>query len=544
MPPSVPEEPSYVVGFDTPMIFAPEHSNRNVHASSSDLYRVGASSKRLDVRGQSGSLRQQEIPEGRITPSTRVNGYRVRWMPLSVDRQGALRAGHNVADMHAVQDTIQGQDAARKEEENVHQEDMRGRFVEENPTSMRPRLRLDIHSQSDDANDDDMYNDYSDRALLSRPSLLSGQNVPSSHHSPSSFTASRSPTQGVSASTSTMLISSIVDQDTPATQLGPSNRLSMTNLHSRQSCSSLGPSRSTMKSCRCSPPCPGDSSGTVNCRVLGPVYPALTSPSVSIHSFTTSSPGTSTSPINLSSRYGPTGGYELADAYDSHEGIDRRSTTSSASPYDTYGHSYGDDSRPYRVPQDQRLLLLTTTPQERVGLLNDAHMADSPSKVLLDTSPRSPTAPYRWPPEPEEQRSRAPEFYGFVAWTSTYLLFLLYLLWAILPDEWLVWCGVTWYPNREWALLVPSWTVVTVLLTYFVYFALAIRATPAFDEMGSVTDSRIALPSQEPGTRNPYFASAENDAIPELYDIPIGLVNSVLYHDALQRAASKRSWHD
>ncbi len=81
-------------------------------------------------------------------------------------------------------------------------------------------------------------------------------------------------------------------------------------------------------------------------------------------------------------------------------------------------------------------------------LLEDACMDTSPATVPLDTSPRSPTAPHPWPPQPEEQRSRAPEFYGFVAWTSTYLLFVLYVLWALLPDAWIVWVGVTWYPNR------------------------------------------------------------------------------------------------
>ncbi|KAF8965048.1 PIG-P-domain-containing protein [Flammula alnicola] len=166
-------------------------------------------------------------------------------------------------------------------------------------------------------------------------------------------------------------------------------------------------------------------------------------------------------------------------------------------------------------------------------------MAESPSDILLDASPRTPTAPYRWPPEPEERRSRASEFYGFVAWTSTYLLFVLYILWAVLPDGWIVWLGVTWYPNREWALLVPSWTIVVVILTYITYSAMAIRATPAFNEMSSITDARIALPSQEDSDHNPYFASAKPDAIPELHDIPIGMVNSVLYHETLQRAASK-----
>jgi len=66
---------------------------------------------------------------------------------------------------------------------------------------------------------------------------------------------------------------------------------------------------------------------------------------------------------------------------------------------------------------------------------------------LSPTSPTSPLAPY--PPIPlTEHRSRAPEFYGFVAWTSTSLAFVLYVLWALLPDEYIVWLGVEWYPSR------------------------------------------------------------------------------------------------
>lgn len=109
--------------------------------------------------------------------------------------------------------------------------------------------------------------------------------------------------------------------------------------------------------------------------------------------------------------------------------------------------------------------------------------------------------------------------------------------------------------------MIPSWTIVVVLLTYIVYFAIAIRATPSFDEMSAISgiylfpsphltatllktfflDSRIALPSPKvDGTRNPYLASASPGAIPELYDIPIGIVNRVLYHEAHRRAAAMR----
>ena len=121
------------------------------------------------------------------------------------------------------------------------------------------------------------------------------------------------------------------------------------------------------------------------------------------------------------------------------------------------------------------------------------------------------------------------------------------------PRRLLTWCvGCTY---REWALLVPAWSVMTVILTYIAYSALAIRATPAFDEMRAVTgaqaafsrgrarlimcslrtaDDRVSLPPA--GGEDPYIASARADAIPELYDIPIGMVNSVLYHEAIRRA--------
>lgn len=75
-------------------------------------------------------------------------------------------------------------------------------------------------------------------------------------------------------------------------------------------------------------------------------------------------------------------------------------------------------------------------------------MAERPSEIYLGLSPRSPTAPHPWPPESEERRSRAPEFYGFVAWTSTYLLFVLYILWAIIPEQYIERIGIIWYPSR------------------------------------------------------------------------------------------------
>ncbi|KAJ7918453.1 PIG-P [Mycena leptocephala] len=143
------------------------------------------------------------------------------------------------------------------------------------------------------------------------------------------------------------------------------------------------------------------------------------------------------------------------------------------------------------------------------------------------TSPLSPLAPYPPLPSPE-YRNRAPEFYGFVAWTSTAFLYFVYLLWALLPDAYIEWLGIEWYPSREWAVLFPAYSIVLALLTYFVYFALALYGTPAFSDMSAIIDSRAHLPSVN-RERNPYLAYANRDVVPDLYDIPIGLVNRACY---------------
>ncbi|KAF8068928.1 PIG-P-domain-containing protein [Lyophyllum atratum] len=125
-------------------------------------------------------------------------------------------------------------------------------------------------------------------------------------------------------------------------------------------------------------------------------------------------------------------------------------------------------------------------------------------------------------------RSRAPEFYGFVAWTSTSLAFCLYVLWALVPDEYIEWVGIDWYPSREWAVLLPAWSIVLVITTYIVYSSMAIAATPSFSDMSSITDNRVHFP-MDPHDNSPYLSTSST---PTLYDIPIGMVNRVLYDES------------
>ncbi|KAL9710366.1 hypothetical protein Ac2012v2_006667 [Leucoagaricus gongylophorus] len=131
--------------------------------------------------------------------------------------------------------------------------------------------------------------------------------------------------------------------------------------------------------------------------------------------------------------------------------------------------------------------------------------------------------------KPDGEKSRAPEFYGFVVWASTSFLFVLYILWALLPDSWIMAMGINWYPNREWSILIPAWSIVVIILIYIVYWSLALFGTPSFSDLSTITDSFAQFPPSDQNP-NPYLASADPSTIPQLYDIPIGMVNRVLYH--------------
>ena len=41
--------------------------------------------------------------------------------------------------------------------------------------------------------------------------------------------------------------------------------------------------------------------------------------------------------------------------------------------------------------------------------------------------------------------------------------------------------------EREWALLVPAYSIILMLLAYFTYWALAFSSTPAFNDLCTIT---------------------------------------------------------
>lgn len=97
---------------------------------------------------------------------------------------------------------------------------------------------------------------------------------------------------------------------------------------------------------------------------------------------------------------------------------------------------------------------------------------------------------------------------------------------------------------REWALLIPSWIMATVVYVYIAYFALNLYHTPAMSSMTCITDTQGKIhPKFREGTNSterrvftfpPYsirnnMENYEDDYIPPLYDLPVNLINQAVF---------------
>ncbi|KAF8069529.1 phosphatidylinositol N-acetylglucosaminyltransferase subunit P [Scenedesmus sp. PABB004] len=118
------------------------------------------------------------------------------------------------------------------------------------------------------------------------------------------------------------------------------------------------------------------------------------------------------------------------------------------------------------------------------------------------------------------------EVYGFVGWIASAAAFVVYCLWAFLPDAALRAVGVHWYPSRAWALILPSHLLLTVLFVYWAYESLNMMSVPAPTHPATIHDARskwitqLGLPSA--------CASTER-SIPPLVHMPAPLASRVLF---------------
>ncbi|KAJ2957508.1 hypothetical protein NQZ79_g6790 [Umbelopsis isabellina] len=116
-------------------------------------------------------------------------------------------------------------------------------------------------------------------------------------------------------------------------------------------------------------------------------------------------------------------------------------------------------------------------------------------------------------------------YYSTTIPTNTECLFTgIYLIWAYVPDEILHSLGITYYPSRYWALAVPVWIMTLVWFIFISFMSINLMNTAPFDSFTCITDEHANILTSSPNQKE-----HPEDYIPELHDIPISIVNAMLY---------------
>ncbi|KAK4279896.1 hypothetical protein QN277_011598 [Acacia crassicarpa] len=125
-----------------------------------------------------------------------------------------------------------------------------------------------------------------------------------------------------------------------------------------------------------------------------------------------------------------------------------------------------------------------------------------------------------------EHGPKPSEVYGFVGSITVVVASVIFLIWAYVPEHWLHSIGITYYPSRYWALAVPTYVIVTIVLGLGFYIGLNFMSTPSPASVNTIYDEH----SRDPSQINCSGDGAEK-AIEPMSDIDITRINNIMFRD-------------
>jgi phosphatidylinositol glycan class P protein len=120
-------------------------------------------------------------------------------------------------------------------------------------------------------------------------------------------------------------------------------------------------------------------------------------------------------------------------------------------------------------------------------------------------------------------KSNSTGVYAFVAWISSILVFIIFILWAFSPSELLRKVGITYYPSRYYAVALPSYLIVLYALVGMFYIGINLLSTLDPEHINTLRDEQ-ARPAP-----SGFLKLGARNGIPEIGDLDPSDVCKLLY---------------
>ena len=80
------------------------------------------------------------------------------------------------------------------------------------------------------------------------------------------------------------------------------------------------------------------------------------------------------------------------------------------------------------------------------------------------------------------------ELYGFFSWVLSAFVFIIYMIWAFVPNSILNDFGIVYIPDKYYAIAIPLWLTVTIFFVLQLYVSICMIYTPNIEAFETLQD--------------------------------------------------------